>query len=319
MITSKRCPICATASAQSYVVHEQMLGTFDSFDYAQCTACGIRYLVAPPNDLARYYPASYVGFGARPEGFVRSRLRLIRNAGYFRWNPAGALRWLRPDGALDALGRLPIRKGERIVDVGCGSGVDLHHLAELGFTNLSGVDPYVPATLATVHDDGVTIYKGMSDQLPARAYDVVFANHVFEHVAEPFEFLEGLARIMAPHGRCLLRTPIADSWAAEHYGPHWVQHDAPRHFVIHTERSIARCAKRVGLRVSNAWYDSTAFQFWGSEAYRTGASLNDTHQARRRISLGQLWATSIQRARAAALNRQRRGDQACFVLAHDSP
>src|SRR5207302_3831998 len=162
----------------------------------------------------------------------------------------------------------------------CGSGIELHRLAELGFRHLAGIDPFIPDTVAGRHPAGVIIHKVALENFPERGIaDLVVANHVVEHVAAPIDFLRDIARLLAPGGRCLLRTPMADSWAAMHYGPHWVQHDAPRHIVIHTERSVAIAARQVDLRVAHAWWDSTEFQFWGSEVYGRGRSLLSTIKA----------------------------------------
>jgi SAM-dependent methyltransferase len=310
------CPVCGNSGASvEYIVREQMIGTNEPFPYIQCEGCGARRLVRVPADLSPYYAASYIPFDSRELSGWRAQLRRFRNAGYFHWNPSGPIRWFRPDSVLAALARVGIRPEDRILDVGCGSGIELHRLAELGFRHLAGIDPFVPDTLIGPHPDGVVIRKVTLEGLPERGIaDLVIANHVFEHVAAPIDFLGGIARLLACGGRCLLRTPIADSWAAIHYGPHWVQHDAPRHLVIHTERSVAIAAEQVGLRVADAWRDGTEFQFWGSEAYQQGKSLSSTIKAYRQRGPLSIWDTMRQRARANKLNRARMGDQACFVL-----
>jgi SAM-dependent methyltransferase len=317
MKTTTVCPICSIDSAeQPYVVKEQMIGTNEPFAYVRCSACAARRLLDIPADMSRYYPDSYIAFQLGARGWFRTWFRRYRNAGYFRWNAGAPIRWLRPDGALAALARVPLGRDERVVDVGCGSGLELHRLAELGFRHLTGIDPFIPDAVAGRHADGVTVLKVSLDDFRDRGIaDLAFANHVFEHVADPIGFLRGIARLLTPgKGRCLLRTPIANSWAAENYGPHWVQHDAPRHLVIHTEESLRLAAQQAGLRVARVWYDSTAFQFWGSEAYQRGDSLLQTFERRKAHSLRLLWNTTRERARAAMLNRNGKGDQACFVL-----
>jgi len=176
----------------------------------------------------------------------------------------------------------------------------------------------VPDAFAGQHADGVSVHKTKLEDFTGRGVaDLAFLNHVLEHAPDTVGLLRGVARLLTPTGRCLVRTPVGDSWAAEHYGEYWVQHDAPRHLVIHTERSLGIAAQQAGLRVARVWYDSTAFQFWGSEAYRRGMSRLRTLEVRKARPRRVLWETIRDRARAASLNRQRKGDQACFVLVRD--
>ncbi len=111
-------------------------------------------------------------------------------------------------------------------------------------------------------------------------------------------------------GRILVRVPLADSDAAERYGPDWVQLDAPRHRTIPTAAGVAALAGRLGLSIVDAWRDSTAFQFWASELYRKGGFLAecDPAEAFSPDAIAQ-WERD-----AAAVNAAGRGDQGVFVL-----
>jgi hypothetical protein len=95
-----------------------------------------------------------------------------------------------------------------------------------------------------------------------------------------------------------------------------VQHDAPRHILIHTERSIEIGASLAGLKVVDSWYDSSEFQFWGSDLYRQGKALMQQRIWTNGLGLKATLSPRVLlgRVRATSLNRRRRGDQACFVL-----
>lgn len=96
-------------------------------------------------------------------------------------------------------------------------------------------------------------------------------HHSFEHISDPLEALETVRSLLAPNGRCLIRVPVV-SWARNEYGANWVQIDAPRHFFLHTEKSMEILAEKVGLEITRVEYDSTEFQFWGSELSKRGAA-----------------------------------------------
>jgi hypothetical protein len=132
---------------------------------------------------------------------------------------------------------------------------------------------------------------------------------------DPLQALKDFHRLLAPGRQVLVRIPVAAA-AWEEYGPDWVQLDAPRHFFLHTERSMEILADRAGFRVRNVIYDSSESQFMGSEQYRMGIPLRDPRSYR--VNPANSVFTPVQvaayRERAMALNREHKGDSACFFL-----
>ena len=78
---------------------------------------------------------------------------------------------------------------------------------------------------------------------------------------------EKITRLLSDNGVCLLRIPVKSDYIWQRYGVDWVQLDAPRHFFLHTMRSLRLLAEKSGLRIEDSVFDSTEFQFWGSEQY----------------------------------------------------
>jgi hypothetical protein len=133
---------------------------------------------------------------------------------------------------------------------------------------------------------------------------------------EPLSVLERIRGLLNEGGTVLIRIPVASSEAFEVYGRDWVALDAPRHFFLHTRASMDLLARRAGLEVARVVYDSTAFQFWGSEQYRKDIPLRDprsydTDPAQSIFTRSDIAAFE---ARARELNTAGRGDQACFYL-----
>ena len=121
-----------------------------------------------------------------------------------------------------------------------------------------------------------------------------------------------MARLVDPGGYLLLRVPLADSWASRHFGPDWVQLDAPRHLQLPTRKSIEILAHNCGLHVEHVEDDSGSFQIWGSLLYRRGHSLAEAGRGgRRKLSL---FRRLTARWQARRLSRAGLGDQACFYL-----
>jgi hypothetical protein len=141
-------------------------------------------------------------------------------------------------------------------------------------------------------------------------------HHSFEHMLGPYETLAAAARLLAPAGSCLIRVPVASSYAWEQYRADWVQLDAPRHFLLHSIESMRRLAERAGFETAGIVHDSGSFQFVGSELYRRDIPLHTTAPtdvaARAATFTREELAAFEERARD--LNAQGRGDQAAFYL-----
>lgn len=83
--------------------------------------------------------------------------------------------------------------------------------------------------------------------------------------------------------------------------------DASRHLVLYTEPAMGRIVQE-GFGAEGTFYDSSTFQFWGSEMVRGGKP----HAAGpSEFTSAQL---STMRGHAARLNAAREGDSIGFIL-----
>jgi len=213
-----------------------------------------------------------------------------------------------PGGGVSLAG---LRTSSRILDVGCGSGRFLLDLSGAGFQQLQGVDLYVETTIE--YPGGVRILKGSLEACEGK-WDVVMFHHSFEHLQDPLETLKTAAGLLAREGTIVVRIPIVSSHAWEKYGAAWVQLDAPRHFFLHSSESISRLAKAVGLQVTRVVYDSTEFQFLGSELYLRDRPLFSEGASSPDWSVFAPGEIQHFRQLAVELNASERGDQAAFYL-----
>ena len=303
-----RCTVCNNEQGnRRFAAREMMFGTRDTFEYAECADCGCLWLLTPPADMARYYGELYYSLRrSRVQTWVRRNRTAYRAAYLFRTRhlPPGLPEWW-PD--------KPPRFDARVLDVGSGVGNLLHHLSYLGFTTLVGVDPYVGTDMS--FRAGPSILKRSIAEV-AGQYDIVVLNHSFEHMGNPHEVIRRVATFLPSGGRAVIRTPIASTFAYRTYGSNWVQLDAPRHLFVHTPKSISLLADRAGLETISVDFDSTAFQFWGSEQYRRDIPLMDPRSARRSVRKSLFTPRQIKDFEASAqrLNQQSDGDQATFIL-----
>lgn len=328
------CEICASANTAAFYAREMMFGTGDRFRYRRCRDCGHLALTDLVSDWSRYYPPNYYSFATAEQpsatGSIRMRLKQA-------WRRRVAKHLATRDFGLrtlyQRLGREPTWPSiaiagtgldAAILDVGCGDGALLNHLAGFGFSRLVGIDAFVGRDI--LYPNGVTVLYGDLNALeeklsanprPMRSrFDLVMFHHSFEHVADPLATLCAAAAHLDEAGRILIRIPVASSYAFDRYKENWVQLDAPRHVNLFTEKSLQLLCRRAGLDIVRSFYDSTAFQFWGSEQYEKGVPLRSPRSFGENpgASLFDQQQIAAFQKRAVALNRDGRGDQAGFII-----
>lgn len=290
-----------------------MFGWGGSFQYVECAACASLFIAEIPADVARYYPSDYYSFSA---GGATSGLKqwVKKQVSLYRLElsafPGNLLAKVVPDPMIVAwLRLLSPRLDMAVLDVGCGSGTYLNDMAGIGFTNLTGVDPFIAADTHTAR--GVPLYRKTVEDVQ-QTYDVVMSHHTFEHTTNPGAHLQALAARLNPGGQLLLRVPVAASEAWKRYGTDWFQLDAPRHIHIPSVAGLRTLAAQHRLRVDKIAFDADERQFWFSELYRQGKSLQQITDAdKARFSSDQM-QEFIRLTNMC--NDNQSGDAACFVL-----
>ena len=313
------CRICGNPlDNTTYVAREMMFGYRDEFEYIECSRCDCLQISEIPENLGKYYPNTYYSFAERrtpPDPALKRFLKRQRNLWYLhRRSLVGRLvtsvlgppqlpSWMKAAGlALDC----------RILDVGCGTGDLLLWLRDQGCSRLTGVDAYIDRD--RFYSNGVRVFRAQLAELH-ETFDFVMLHHSLEHMEDPAAVFRALQSRTRAGGLVLIRIPVVPSFAWREYRTDWVQLDAPRHLFLHSRKSIEMLSGATGFAIESVEYDSTAFQFWGSEQYRRNIPLIDPRSV---TGGGESVFTQEQLGefarRATELNRTGAGDQACFLL-----
>ena len=317
------CKVCKnSANNKAYQIREMMLGFRDEFTYFECFECGCLQIAEIPPNMEKYYPSDYLPWSSnRPcENFIRKFLRIRRdryalfNAGFI-----GKLlnkRYPRTYlcAIFSAIAKAGVNYESRILDVGCRSGELLYLLRDVGICSLVGIDPYIENKVVRGE---INILKQTIQDLPdSQKFDLIVFNHSFEHMYNHVETLSKISDILAENGICLIRMPLKTERIWSLYGVEWVQIDAPRHFFIHTIRSINYLAKHAGLVIKDVTFDSNDFQFWGSEQYRSDIPMYAENSYIMNPSKSIFKAEQIKEfiEMAKELNEAKQGDQAALYL-----
>ena len=144
----------------------------------------------------------------------------------------------------DVSGRIleHLRPGGSVLEIGCGNGAVLSHLAEAGVADLAGFDP--------AHDAGLPYIHKSRWQKDARRYDCVILRHVLEGVDDFRRFLSDVAESLQESGFVYLELTNARV-LVEHAATANLYHEYRQYFC---EYSAACALRRNGLYVHQAWH-----------------------------------------------------------------
>jgi len=320
MTSQHACRICHNASGNNVIIaREMMLALGDEFEYLECGNCGCFQLLTIPHDFSRYYPEHYYSYKLTVDyknNALKSFFKHKRAISYFEGKGLLGKLIIRISGvpiSYPWLAKCHARFDFDILDVGCGNGALLCHLRGDGFKSLTGIDPLIEKD--TTYSNGVRILKRQLSEMND-SFDIIMLHHSFEHMPDPVDAMHHLYRLLRNDRRLLIRLPLADSHARRYYGINWVQMDAPRHLFLHTKKSMELLAEMSGFEIEDIVYDSTEFQFWGSEHYKNGISLIDPRSKVLLKGGRALKSKEMKkyRKKASELNAKQEGDSACFYL-----
>ncbi len=313
------CKVCRNVEGNGlYTVREMQFGLREEFIYQLCANCGCMQLQNIPDDLSRHYPTDYYSFNAaftletptalnrlRADYLIHKKNRLAGALKSFRFKRPLFFEWLR----------IPqVRQTDKILDVGTGNGSLLAEFYKYGFTNLEGIDPFIPADKKY---NEINIYKRDVFQLTEQ-YDYIMLHHSFEHMNEPLTVLHQLYKHLKKGRYLLIRIPVMGNHGWKRYGVNWVALDAPRHLLIYSEKSMQLLAEQTGFEVRKIVYDDVdAFSIWASEQYERDIPLQDRERSYAHNSRAGVFSEQqMQEFRKRSDNLRSKGesDQAAFYL-----
>lgn len=316
-----KCRICGNQkNNQIFKVQEMMFGFNDVFDYFECSQCGCLQISEIPEDISKYYPSNYYSFE-----YLKTSILSLNNLERYlttqrdKYVLTGKgiighfINKVRPSYYVDIIVRAKINFNSKILDVGCGGGYFLKSLGDVGFNHLYGIDPYIENDLE--YPNGVKILKKSIFEIDDK-FDLIMFNHSFEHIHNPQDTLKSVSKLLSENGKLIIRIPTVSSHAWKKYNVHWIQLDAPRHFYLYSVDSIKLLCMEARLSLTDSYYDSTELQFWGSEQYLRGITLDSSksYKINHKKSIFSKDDIKLFKKEAEELNRNKLGDQICLYF-----
>jgi len=245
------CKLCgAKGDFQTWLCTENYFGYGDEFNYFECPECETLQIESVPENMKKYYPHNYPGFAAPRVEPVRMGAVVDKRA---------------------------------ILDIGCGSGGWLCYLATIGCINLSGCDPFIDKDIT--YSNGVKIKKATIHDMQGK-YDIIHFSNSFGHLTDPDEAFRSFDRLLKRENdigeepKVELFLPLFPNAAFDIYGPYWYQVDAPRHFMIHSMKSLEMLSDKHGFKITNVNYNdfASSSQFITSRMFQFGIPLSQWQQ-----------------------------------------
>jgi SAM-dependent methyltransferase len=264
-----RCPLCG--SGDRTVLYRDLTDRMffcapGMWSLYQCNGCEGAYLDPRPTfeSISLAYSSYYTH---EPEGESNvnpgafGRLKRASYNGYlnarYNFNLEPAIYWTR--WAVAAVPSIRLkrdlmvrhlrleRRGERLLDIGCGNGEFVRVARRLGW-DAEGLDPD-PVAAAVGGTMGLPITVGCLPKIdyPDASFAVVTMSHSIEHLHDPVASLREIRRILKPGGIVWIATPNLSSAGRKVFGADWVGLDPPRHLVLFTDDSLISTLYRAGF------------------------------------------------------------------------
>ena len=314
------CRICNNQlDNKIYRVREMYFGTREEFEYIECHACGCLQIKEYPEDISKHYPENYGSFVGKKEfnqSVFISKIRNIklRHALNYKKSILGIiLNSLIKPGFEQKLAPAKINENSSILDIGSGEGMLLLNLRGKGFKNITGSDIFIKNDI--VYDQHLRILKKSLFDFNEK-FDLVMLNHSLEHMPDQDKVFQKLRTLVKPGGMVIIRIPIKTDFIWELYGTDWVQIDAPRHYYLHTLKSIQIIAQRNNFKPGKPLFESGIFQFYGSEQNRKNMPLRSELSYYENPSKSMFTEKEIKqfKDKASELNKNEQGDCVCLYL-----
>ena len=272
-----KCAICeAVGDFKTYALKEMMFGFKDEFKYFECEECGCFQIENIPLNMEKFYPKDYYAYKQQNQTVIKPNyfkaLQFDQISGHHKSILGLIASFKYKSAQYNWFKNLKIAKETaKVLDIGCGEGQLLKSLYKAGFKNLTGVDPYIEKDIS--YNSNLNIFKKEIFDLTDN-FDLIMLHHSLEHMPNQQDVIKVLSEILSKDGKLLIRIPIMSQPLFEKYGVDLVSLDPPRHFFIHTIKSITLLLAKYGLIIYKTEYDAEITEFVASEQYKKGISMN---------------------------------------------
>ena len=251
--TANICPICGFGEHTTLYknLKDCWLGSPGNWSLYTCKSCGLAYLYPPPTseEIRRAYSKYFthqvpITTTGKTGNESLSSWLIPRLKKSYRWALRGVTQ------KRDEMHNMYISHltPGRLLDVGCGNGMFLKRMRDLGWS-VEGVDTDPQSAKAADEAYGIAIHTGtlQNARFPENHFDSITMSHVIEHVLDPLPILAESRRILRPGGVLVIATPNVQSMGHHLFRRKWLGLDPPRHLCLFCRKSLELLVRRAGF------------------------------------------------------------------------
>lgn len=231
------CGQCGDSEFKTCFLGFDFDGSVQPFEIKQCKQCGLAltWPMPKPEDMDNYYPDTYYGSGKKKFSGVIEYLTQLG----CKWR-AEAIHQHAPQPLSEA----------NVLDVGCGRAGLLRSLQSLGYRCYGTERSSFPDKSAIADLEIFTGSLAEADYADEH-FDAVSIWHVLEHLHDPFETLDDIARVTRKGGLLAIAVPNFSSWQSRLFKAAWFHLDLPRHLYHFDVQSLTQALIKRGYQVTS--------------------------------------------------------------------
>ena len=234
------CSLCGGKESSTCLAAFDFDSSVEPFQLVQCTGCSLTVIqpTPPPASLDKYYPESYYGSGKRKFSGVIEFLTVLSCN-------------LRAQKVVKQISRSMSGKHvNKVLDVGCGRANLLGHLNKLGCECYGTERAKFPDD---GHSEGIDIFRGSvaERRYESDYFDAVVIWHVLEHLHDPLETLDEIARITRKNGIIAIAVPNFSSLQSNLFKSDWFHLDLPRHLFHFNVKNLCQALTQRGYSIQS--------------------------------------------------------------------
>jgi 2-polyprenyl-3-methyl-5-hydroxy-6-metoxy-1,4-benzoquinol methylase len=198
--SERKCPVCGTGNSKGLFRQEfakiEGVSFLDGYNVVSCGQCGFVYASNIPDqaDFDTYYiNANKYEHEIEQPDVITGRYEHI----------------------IQEVVRFNADKTASIVDIGCARSEILRSLKNMGFSNLTGIDPSIKNIEYLESKEIKGIHGTIKNIVTSKQYEMVFFLMVLEHIQNLHETLEILYSVTAINGMAIISVPDMTSLASK--------------------------------------------------------------------------------------------------------
>lgn len=237
-----RCPVCTSSEFHpGDSMFDDRYGEPNIYRIDPCAHCG--HLVTNPPFIESEIPSLYSTYYPRKNINVDKKLHGMKNTNSVL---SKLIRWWN---GTNNQGQYFASVGDKVLDIGCGSGISLLEAQAIGATTFgteadSNLKPIAQSLGLNIHFG--SLYER---PFPEHSFDLIVMNQVIEHLSEPDLALKSLRERLKPNGRIVLVFPNTASMWRRLFGRRWINWHVPYHLHHFNLKNFKRMVTRCGFEV----------------------------------------------------------------------